>query len=410
VTAVIDERPVWTLQSKPAVLISPEDAMERARALAPRLRERVTEAERLRRLPDANVADLLESGLFGLMTPRRFGGSELGSETMIDVSVELASACAATGWVHMLWTAHMWLLALFPPETQEELWANPNTLASTIVNSVGEAVPVPGGYRWTGRGFFSSGVDHCNWLTAAVPITRPGVDGPPERRWLLVPRADFEIIDDWRTVGLRGTGSKTIVVNDVFVPENRTLGNQDIDDGTAPGVKIHANPMYAGTAAANFSAAMSAPAVGVARGFLRAFENGLRAKLNVTDSQAADGLTVNMARYAAAVAQVDAVYAVTWLNAHRFASVPAREVSAEDRARFRRDRAFAAQSARKVVNTLYEECGGSGLFDDSDFQRMWRDANAAAAHHGLIWDWQAVSWTKTTLGMPTGPAWTFTRG
>ena len=89
---------------------------------------------------------------------------------MIDVTIELASACPSTGWVHMLWTAHMWLLALFPAETQDEIWDNPNTLASSVVNTTGDVVPVDGGYRWTGRGFFSSGVDHCNWLTAAVPI------------------------------------------------------------------------------------------------------------------------------------------------------------------------------------------------------------------------------------------------
>ena len=113
-----------------------DEAIERARALKPKLRERVAEAERLRRLPSANVADLLESGLYGLMIPRRFGGSELGPEAMIDVTIELASACPSTGWVHMLWTAHMWMLAQFPLETQEELWSNPNTLASSVVNTV----------------------------------------------------------------------------------------------------------------------------------------------------------------------------------------------------------------------------------------------------------------------------------
>ena len=153
---------------------------------------------------------------------------------MIDVTIELASACPSTGWVHMLWTAHMWLLALFPPEAQEEIWSNPNTLASSVVNTVGDVVPVDGGYRWTGRGFFSSGVDHCNWLTAAVPIKREERRRePPERRWLLIPREDFEIVDDWYTVGLKGTGSKTIVVDDVFVPEHRTLANTDVEHGVS---------------------------------------------------------------------------------------------------------------------------------------------------------------------------------
>src|SRR5215217_1713879 len=227
----VGERPVYSLKSRPAVLGSYEEAIERARALKPRLRERIAETEQLRRLPAENVVDLLESGLYGLMPPRRFGGSELGSEAMIDVTIELASACAATGWVHMLWTAHMWLLALFPPRAQEEVWSNPNTLASSVVNTVGDVVPVDGGYRWTGQGFFSSGVDHCNWLTAAVPIKREGVEDAPERRWLLIPREEIEIIDDWYTVGLKGTGSKTVVANDVFVPEYRTVANADIENG-----------------------------------------------------------------------------------------------------------------------------------------------------------------------------------
>src|SRR5262252_2559308 len=110
----VDDRPVYALKTAPAVLPSYDDAIECARAVKPKLRERVQETEQLRRLPAENVAELLESGLYGLMTPRRFGGSELGPEAMIDVTIELGSACPSTGWVHMLWTAHMWMLAQFP--------------------------------------------------------------------------------------------------------------------------------------------------------------------------------------------------------------------------------------------------------------------------------------------------------
>jgi 3-hydroxy-9,10-secoandrosta-1,3,5(10)-triene-9,17-dione monooxygenase len=393
------------LTTRPAVPGSYDEALERARALKPRLRERVSETERLRRLLPENVADVLENGLYGLMTPKRFGGSELGTEAMIDVTIELASACPSTGWVHMLWTAHMWLLALFPPDAQEELWSNPNTLASSVVNTVGDVVPVDGGYRWTGRGFFSSGVDHCNWLTAAVPIKREGVDGPPERRWMLIPREDFEIIDDWYSVGLKGTGSKTIVINDAFIPEGRTLANTALEDGQAPGRQINSHPMYGAISSANFTAAMAAPALGAARGFLQAFEDRLRSKSNNID----DGLLLNMSRYAQAAAQVDAAHSLCLQNAQRFRCVPGLEATTEDRAKCRRDQAFAAQACRKMVNMLYEECGGSGLFESSDFQRLWRDTNAAAAHHALTWDWHSAAWTKTMLGLPTPPGFTFSR-
>jgi 3-hydroxy-9,10-secoandrosta-1,3,5(10)-triene-9,17-dione monooxygenase len=398
-----EDRPVYKRTNAPAVLGSYAEAIERARALKPKLRERVAETERLRRLPAESVADLLESGLYGLMTPRRFGGSQLGPEAMIDVTIELASACPSTGWVHMLWTAHMWMLAQFPLESQEELWSNPNSLASSVVNTVGDVVPEDGGYRWTGRGFFSSGVDHCNWLTAAVPIKRPGNDAPPEMRWLLIPREDFEIVDDWYTVGLKGTGSKTIVLDDVFIPESRTLLGMQVEEGVAPGQRVHSDPMYGAISWANFTAAMAAPAVGAARGFLSAFEDRLRSKTSAID----DGLIVNMARYANAVAMVDSVHAVTLQNAERFARVPASQVGRDVRARCRRDQGFTAQTARKAVNTLYEECGGSGLFDKSDLQRLWRDTNAAAAHRGLTADWMYVGYTRTLLGLPTDPIFLF---
>ena len=401
----VDQRPVYELETRPAVLTSYDEAIERARALKQILRERVAETEQLRRLPAANVADLLESGMYGLMTPKRFGGSELGPEAMIDVTIELASACPSTGWVHMLWTAHMWMLALFPPETQEELWSNPNTLASSVVNTTGHFVPVDGGYRWTGRGFFSSGVDHCNWLTALAPIRREGVDGPPELRWLLLPREDIEIVDDWFTIGLKGTGSKTIVVNDAFIPERRTITFADADGGRSPGAQLHAHPMYCGISSANFTAAMAAPALGVARGFLEAFQERLQSKSNNID----DGLTVNLARYAEASALVDAVHALTLQDAQRWARVPAWEVAQEVGVKCRLDQAFTAQTARKAINKLYEECGGSALFETSDFQRLWRDVNAAAAHRGLAWDWNAVGWTKTRLNIPTVPGFTFSR-
>ena len=405
----MNERPVYALTSTPAVLTSHDEAIEVARSLKPRLRERAAEAEQLRCLPDATVADLLESGLYGIMKPKLFGGSELGSETMIDVTVELASACASTGWVYMLWTAHMWMQALWPPDAQQEMWKNPNTLASSVVSTAGDLIRVDGGYTFTGRGFFSSGVDHCNWLTAAINL-KTDDDSPPERRWLLTPREEFEIIDDWHVVGLKGTGSKTIVLNDVFVPEGRTLDTKDVDAGTAPGREINKHPMYGAIMNANFGSAMASPAIGAAKGFLEIFEEKLRSKVNNTDrpdvksSYIPGGFETTMARYASAVAQVDAVHALALQNARRYSCVPAGDVTPAERAHYRMHSPFVAQQSRRAVNALYEEGGGSGLLESSDLQRMWRDTNAAAAHHGLTWDWQADAWPKTILGLATPPA------
>ena len=377
--------------AQPAVLPGYAEALNAARELGPRLKARIPEAERLRRLPDETVADLLGSGLCGVMKPRRFGGSELGAETLIDASVELASHCASSGWVYMLWAAHMWLLALWPPAVQEEMFANPAMVASSVVSTAGQLDRVDGGYRWTGRGFFSSGADHCQWLTAAINV-RDAATGAEERKWFLIPRADFEIIDDWHVVGLRGTGSKTVVMADVFIPDERVLDDADIQRGASPGRAVNPHPMYGAIAQANVTAAMAAPAIGAARGLLAAYADKLRRKAGTA--------TTSMARYAAASAQVDAVHALTVANAQRYSRLPATAVGPDGRAKCRRDYAYAAQQSRQAANTIYEECGGSGLAESSDLQRIWRDANAAAAHHGLTWDWQADLWTRASFGLP----------
>jgi 3-hydroxy-9,10-secoandrosta-1,3,5(10)-triene-9,17-dione monooxygenase len=373
------------------VLASYDEAMAAARSLGPRLRDRIPEAEKLRRLPDATVADLLESGLCGVMKPRRFGGSELGAETLIDVSVELAAQCTSSGWVYMLWASHMWLLALWPAAAQEEMFADPGMVASSVVSTAGEVTRADGGYRWTGRGFFSSGVDHCQWLTAAINV-RDEEAGTEGRKWFLIPRADFEVIDDWNVIGLRGTGSKTIVVTDAFIPAHRVLEDTDLQRGTSPGRAVNDHPMYGGISQANFTAAMAAPAIGAARGLLAAYAAKLRPK--------AANATTSMARYAAVAAQVDAVHALTLQNAQRFSRVPAAEVGPQDRAKCKRDYAYTAQQSRRAANAIYEECGGGGLAEGSDLQRIWRDANAAAAHHGLTWDWQGDLWTRAAFGLP----------
>src|SRR5262249_11826588 len=119
------------------------------------------------------------------------------------------------------------------------------------------------------------------------------------------------------------------------------------------------------------------------------------------------GRRVNMPGSAGAPARGDAAHAVTLQNAERFARVPAREVGKDIRAKCRRDQAFTAQTARTAINSLYEECGGSGLFESSDLQRLWRDANAAAAHNALTLDWIAAHWTRTALDLPTDPRFLF---
>jgi len=296
----------------------------------------------------------------------------------------------------------MWMQAMWPEKALDEMWENPNGLASSVVSTTGDVVAVDGGFRWNGRGFFSSGVDHCNWLTALVPVVRGGERA--EMRWLLVPREDLEIIDDWHTIGLRGTGSKTVVFNDIFIPEYRTVGRLAVAAGEGPGREVNTHPMYGAPEPANFTGAMSVPAIGAATGLIELFRERMESRIQIPESTNSpylpEGLSQTLSRLANASATVNSARAVMLLNAQRYSRRPVAEVSLEEDMRMRRDQTFTAQLARRAANILYEESGGSALSEKSLLNLFWRDTNAAAAHRGLMWDWQSEMWAKAALGLP----------
>jgi alkylation response protein AidB-like acyl-CoA dehydrogenase len=377
--------------------LSGDEAIERARALASRLRQRVPHAESLRRLPDDTVQDLLDSGLVLLLVPRSMGGSELNYDTVLDVTAILGEACASTGWVYALWTAHLWMIAQFPEHIQAEVFAGP-PLVSSCVNTVGTPVRVAGGYRWTGRGFFSSGVDHCRWLTPAMES--PNDDGTSERRWFLLPRSDVQIVDDWHTMGLKATGSKTVVVEDAFIPDERVLRVKEMTEGRAPGARIHSGALYQAGFEYVFSLPVGMPVVGAARAFVKAFQERIRARSTGDNPQLAREAMASLPRLAQASADVDAAHAVLLKSVQDYCFKPASAFTDLDRVKCRRDTSYSAQLCRRAVNDLFEASGGSSLFESSDMQRLWRDTNAAAAHHGLAWDIRGNEFARVLMGLP----------
>ena len=374
------------------------EAVARALELAPGFRARVPAAEELRRLPDDTVRELHESGLLLLLVPRSMGGSELNYDAVLDCTIAIGEACPSTGWVYALWTAHMWLLAQFPEHIQHEIFDGPNPIASSCVSTVGVPTRVDGGFRWTGRGFFSSGVDHCAWLTPAM--LAPNADGSIERRWFLIPTGEFEIVDDWFTMGLKATGSKTVVVDDVFIPDERALSTKDLAAGKAPGAAIHANVFYHAGIDFTFSLPTAMPSVGAARGFLKAVEERLRSRIGGSNPVLAREAMGSLPRLAHASAVIDAARAVLLGDVQRYCFADAGNFGDLDRTRVRRDTSFVAQSCRQAVNELFEASGGSALFETSDMQRLWRDANAAAAHHGLTWDIRGLEYGRVLMGLP----------
>jgi 3-hydroxy-9,10-secoandrosta-1,3,5(10)-triene-9,17-dione monooxygenase len=218
-------------------------ALERARALAPALCERAAQTDNDRRLPQATIDELLDAGLFAVIRPRLFGGDELGIASLVEITAELASACGSTGWVYGVLAGHGWLLNLFPVEAQREIFADPRTLTATVFRLGGKAERVDGGYRITdATGRFCSGIDFASWVIVGNAVQSS--DGPPEPRFFVVKRKDIEIVDDWFTVGMRGTGSRSIRIRDAFVPEHFSVSIESLAKGQAPGTATHTAPLY----------------------------------------------------------------------------------------------------------------------------------------------------------------------
>src|SRR5437867_383710 len=249
--------------------VSYDEAMRRARALVPVLRERADRAEALREMQKETVDDLHRTGLLRFHQPRRWGGMELEFVSLFDIPAEIGRGCASTAWNVANLGVHHWMLSLYDERAQEELWGkNPDALiAWGIAYPQGRGRRVDGGFVISGFWNFSSGVDAADWNMLAVTV-RDG-DRVVDHRMCLVPRSDYEIVDDWHVLGMRSTGSKSVRAVDIFVPEHRALCMYLARGGSEfPGARVNPNPLYRVPLSALGSHCLAAAGVGNAQAAL----------------------------------------------------------------------------------------------------------------------------------------------
>jgi 3-hydroxy-9,10-secoandrosta-1,3,5(10)-triene-9,17-dione monooxygenase len=233
--------------------------------LLPKLRQRAQETEDLRRLPDATVSELQEIGFFKLLQPQQWGGLECDPAVFYEAVRRLASACGSTGWVSSIIGVHNWHLALFDQQAQDEVWGDDTDVrVSSSYAPMGAGTVVDGGYLVSGSWNWSSGCDHATWAFLGGPVIKDG--RPVDFGSFLIPRTEYRIDDVWHVVGLRGTGSNTVVVKDVFVPRHRFLSYKAMNDGTAGGYQNNTAAVYKMPWGTMHPTTISAPIVGMAYG------------------------------------------------------------------------------------------------------------------------------------------------
>jgi 3-hydroxy-9,10-secoandrosta-1,3,5(10)-triene-9,17-dione monooxygenase len=384
---------------------SAAELVERARALAPRLRERAVQAERERNVPLDSVRDYIDAGLMRTIMPKRWGGYELDHETAFDIAVELGrSTCGSSAWCLNYLSDHAGILAHFPEAAQSEVWSgNPDACIATSAAPTGKAAEAPGGYRLTGEWSWASGIRHSQWIMLGGLIFQQGHDHP-DMRLFLVPVGDLTVLDTWYCAGLRGTGSNTVALDDVFVPAHRSVSFATLRDADSPGSKINTNPIYRTPFIAVHTYALLGPALGLARGAYAEFVQWTRQRyLTYTQLNVAQHVPVQI-RVAEIGAQIDAAELLA-RRALQMARQDYTAVTLERRMLLRRDFTYAMRMLRKAMDELIQISGSSGLRDDNPVQRCWRDVHAISSHVVMNWDVAAENFGRVEFGLGRNEAY-----
>lgn len=395
------------MNTQPAVFDAPDAAslIAAARAIAPGLRGRAAETDALRRLPDENVAEMKQAGLFRVIQPGRFGGWQMDFHAHLDVVEEISAGCGSSGWCLGVMQIHSWVAGLLSEQAQKDIYDNdPDALIAAVFGPRGKARKSGDGYVVEGFWPFGSGSEHSGWMILGAQLLDDD-DTVLDVGCFLMPATDVEIKDDWRVAGLRGTGSCSMVVKDVAVPAHRYISFSEGRKGRTPGAHLHDGSLFDAPLAPPLAIALCGPAVGIAAGAIRDFIDYVPGRTNPQLRGAAQiDSPLTHQTVAEAQAQVDMARVLLHRAADdiHVAAQNGGEISTEGRARVRMDSAYAVRLCMDAVESIFLACGGSGLAEKHPVQRAWRDQHAINQHALLQLTTNAEIYGRTLLGLDPG--------
>ncbi len=381
------------------------ELLGRARAIGVLARESAIETERARNVSAELVGKMREAELFRVMQPARFGGFEYGYDVFVELVAAVAAGDGSTGWVYSLGAVHPWLIACYPEEAQQEVWARDrDAIAAVSYAPTGQAVADKDGYRLTGRFSFASGCDNANWAILGGMLPDKNDKNGRKPGFFPIPSSQYTIHDDWFTVGLAGTGSKTIVVDDQYVPAHRVVAFADMLTGNGPGTLTNPNPLYRQPMLAGRSALPRRARLGHGPRRPRCFQGAGEQphdarRCRGSNNKITEFVTVQM-RVAEATASIDAAT----LMIHRdivetLAATAAGTADVSLRMRNRLTHSFATKLLTQAVDLVFVAGGGAALGLHHPVQRFWRDIHAASSHISLNWDPVAAMYGQHVFGL-----------
>ena len=342
------------------------------------------EAEHLGRLPDETAKRLKDCGVIRMLQPKEYGGYETHPNDFLEAVMAIAALDSCTGWIAGVVGVHPWETALNDDRLQAEVWGDdPTVWIASPYSPMGIAVPTDGGYILNGRWTFSSGTDHCDWVVLGASVGGADADSetPPTILHVMLPRVDYDIVEDsWNVVGLQGTGSKDVSVQNAFIPAYRTIDASKVLDGRAFVESGRDEPLYRMPWSGVFPNAVAAAVVGICEGMLNTALNYQKDRIGLGGPAAQDPHVLSVIGEAAA--EIRSSRATILYNVGEMFDIVSagRDVPLEMRAAARRDQVRAPWRAVRAVNEVFARCGGTALRTDTPIHRFWRDANAGLNH------------------------------
>lgn len=362
---------------------SPEqEFVSRASNLVPLLKANAAWTEANRRLHPETLEALTDIGFFRMRIPKRYGGHEVGLRTLSEAVTELGRGDGSTSWTAGVWTISTWIACLFPDEVQDEIFSTPDVRVCGILSPTVTATPVKGGYVVNGKWTFNSGAQQSHWNTNSAILLDPDADGP-EPIMTAIPLKELEIVDDWYTSGLRGSGSVSTVARDVFVPAERVLKMRPVLQQQYSSVLNADSPIFRAPLLPTACATVSATVLGLAKAAKEAFFERLPGrKITYTDYTQQSEAPLTHLQVAEATVKIDEA----GFHAHRAADLvdaktaTGEEWTLEERARVRLDLGATCQRAKEAVDILATASGGSSIYSSVPIQRIERDIRTLNLH------------------------------
>ena len=372
-----------------------------ARSLADTFRGRAAEAETNRKLHRQTHEAMRDAGLYRVQMPKRYGGFEMSHRTMLDISVEIGRGCGSSAWTFSNIAAQNGIVSMASRQVQDEVWAEDGSVctASSFPAKGAKVKKVDGGLVANGVWSFASGVDWADWNNMQVFVPRE--EGGVAHHMALVPKSDYRVIDDWYSQGMAATGSRSIELDNVFIPKHRLLNTADARAGKNIEASENFGPIFRVPPMCGANKIFSGPVIGMARGALDAIERDLSMRNNVAGIPMATLTTAQM-RVAEAGALIEAAWALMQRDCDVALEIGknGRLTTVDDRAFWRRNNAYAGVMCVKAVDTLHPLIGARGLTPDSDFMRAYRDIHVATMQINMAWDRHAITAAELQLGLP----------